>query len=146
VTDSKHATYDDANLMIKLYELRREERMRKARAWFAASFKPATVEDFAALCPLGSDENASFRMVVSYWDMVASFVATGVLNKELFYQSGGEILFVWERLRGLVPALRELYGNPLVYRNLEQVATGFIAWWNAQAPGAYEAFTKRVRG
>jgi len=146
VSDSKHATYDDASLMIKLYELRREERMRKARAWFAASFKPTTVEEFTALCPPGSDENASFRMVVSYWDMAASFVVSGVLNKELFYQSGGELLFVWERLSGLVPALREMFGNPLAYRNLEQAANGFIAWWSAQAPGAYDAFTKRVRG
>jgi hypothetical protein len=56
------------------------------------------------------------------------------------------MLFVWERLRGLVPALREAFGNPLVYRNLEQAANGFIGWWNAQAPGAYDAFSKRVRG
>ena len=52
------ATYDDARLIIELYETRREERMRKARAWFAGSFRPKTLDDFAALCPPGSDENA----------------------------------------------------------------------------------------
>ena len=73
------ATYDDAKLILSLYETRREERMRKARAWFAGSFKPKSLEDFTALCPPGSDENASYRMVTTYWEMVASFIASGVL-------------------------------------------------------------------
>jgi hypothetical protein len=144
--DSRHATYDDVNLMIKLYELRREARMREARTWFGASFTVKTPEEFHALCPPGSSENASFRMIVTYWDMVSSFVTGGVLNAELFYQSGGELLFVWERLRKLVPALREASGNPLQYRNLEQTANAFIAWWNTQSPGAYDAFSRRVQG
>jgi hypothetical protein len=144
--DTRRATYDDVNLMIKLYELRREERMREARVWFAASFKAKTFEEFQALCPPGSTENASFRMLVTYWDMAGSFITSGVLNAELFYQSGGEMLFVWERLRDLVPALREAFGNPLQYRNLELAATAFIAWWNTQSPGAYDLFSKRIRG
>ena len=99
------ATYDDARLIIELYETRREERMRKARAWFAGSFRPKTLDDFAALCPPGSDENASYRMVTTYWEMVASFVTSGVLNQELFFQSGRELLLVWERMRDILPAL-----------------------------------------
>ena len=139
------ATYDDVNTVIKLYELRREDRMRDARRWFAASFKVKTIEDFQALCPPGSEANASYRMVVTYWDMVASFLTSGVLNQELFFQSGGELLFVWERLRDIVPQLRETYNNPTQYRNLEQTADAFIQWWKKQAPGAYEAFSKRIR-
>ena len=73
----------------------------------SSSAPSSIVECFA------TDENASFRMLVTYWDMVGSFVTSGVLNPELFYQSGGEMLFVWERLRGLVPELREAFGNPL---------------------------------
>jgi len=139
-------TYDDVNLIVKLYDMRREERMRQARAWFSASFKAKTMEDFAALCPTGSEQNASFRMVVTYWEMVASFLTTGVLNAELFYQSGRELLFVWERLRDLVPLWREQYQHPHEYKNLEAAAKTYIDWWTKQAPGAYEAFTKRVRG
>ena len=71
------ATYDDARLILSLYETRREERLRKARAWFAGSFKPRSLEDFSALCPPGSDENASYRMVTTYWEMVASFITSG---------------------------------------------------------------------
>ena len=139
------ATYDDVNLVIKLYELRRDDRMREARRWFAASFKVKTLEEFQALCPAGSEPNASYRMVVTYWDMVASFLTSGVVNQDLFFQSGGELLFVWERLRDIVPQLRETYNNPTQYRNLEQTADAFIQWWKKQAPGAYEAFSKRIR-
>ena len=87
-------TYDDANLILRLYEMRREERMREARAWFTAHFRPKKWEELATLVPPGSAENASYRMVISYWDMVASFVVTGVLNKELFFQSGRELLLL----------------------------------------------------
>ena len=140
------ATYDDVNLVIKLYELRRDERLREARRWFAASFKVKTLDEFNALCPMGSEPNESYRMVATYWDMVASFLTSGVVNQELFFQSGGEMVFVWERMRDLVPHVREAHNNPTLFRNLEQAATAHIQWWNKQAPGAYEAFSKRIRG
>src|SRR5437867_7724689 len=132
-SDSGRATYDDVNLVIKLYEMRREERMREARRWFATSFKVRTFEEFQALCPAGSEPNASFRMVVTYWDMVASFLTSGVLNQVLFFHSGGELMFTWERLRDVVPGLREAFGNPTQYRNLELAGNAYIRWWNAQA-------------
>lgn len=140
------ATYDDVNLIVKLYDMRREERMRQARAWFSASFKAKTMDEFASLCPPGSEQSASFRMVVTYWEMVASFLTNGVLSAELFYQSGREMLVVWERVRDLVPLVREQYKHPHEYKNLEKAAKAYIEWWTKQAPDAYEAFTKRVRG
>jgi hypothetical protein len=140
------ATYDDVNLVIKLYEMRREERLRDARRWFAASFKVKTFDEFTTLCPPGSDPNASYRMVSTYWEMVASFLTSGVLNAELFYQSGRELLFTWERVRDIVPSLRETYKHPRELKNLEDAATAYIGWWNQHAPGAYDAFSKRVRG
>ena len=139
-------TYDDVNLVLKLYDMRREPRMREARRWFSASFKARSLDDFNALCPPGSEQHASFRMVTTYWDMAASFVTSGVLNDELFFQTGRELLFCWERVRDLVPHIRELYKNSLEFRNLEAVAKVYIKWWNKQAPRAYEAFSKRVRG
>ena len=141
-----HATYDDVNLILRLYELRREQKMRTARDWFARNFKAATLEEFNTICPQGSEENAYVRMVLSYWEMVASFITGGVLNQELFFQSGGELLFVWERFRTLLPQAREQYKNPGVYKNLETVAQAFIQWMNKNSPGAYEAFSARVRG
>jgi len=105
----------------------------------------AVIDAFRALCPAGSDANASYRMVTTYWEMVASFLTTGVLNAELFYQSGRELLFTWERVRAIVPALRESYQHPLELRNLEEAARAYIDWWNHAAPGAYDAFAQRVR-
>jgi hypothetical protein len=140
------ATFDDVNLILKLYDMRREPRLREARQWYSASFRPKTLEELHTLCPPGSDQNAFFRMVTTYWEMAASFLTSGVLNKELFYQSGRELLFCWERLRDVAPAHREAIRNPLEWANLEAVANEYIAWWNARAPGAHEAFSKRIRG
>ena len=139
-------TCDDVNLVLKLYDMRREPRMREARRWFTGSFKAKSLDDFNALCPSGSEQHASYRMVTTYWEMVASFVTSGVLNDELFFQTGRELLFCWERVRDLVPHVRELYKNPIELRNLEAAAKLYIKWWNKQAPGAYEAFSKRIRG
>ena len=139
-------TFDDVKLILQLYEMRREPRLREARQWFGASFKARTLQDMAALCPPGSEQNASYRMVTTYWEMVASFLTSGVLNADLFFQSGRELLFVWERVRDLVPAIRDQYNHPLELKNLETTAAAYIEWWNTHAPGAYEAFSRRVRG
>ena len=139
-------TYDDVNLIMRHYELRREEKLRKARAWFGSSFKARTLEEFNKLCPPGSEENAYYRMVITYWEMVASFVTSGVLNQTLFFQSGRELLFVWEKVRELLPQVRETYADPTVSRNMETVAQSYIAWLKSQSPEAYTAFSNRVRG
>jgi hypothetical protein len=140
------ATYDDARLIMTLYEARREERLREARKWFSANFKPKTAADIARICPPGSDESASYRMVATYWEMVASFLTSGVLNQELFFQSGRELLLVWERLRDVLPAIREQQKDPMYYSNLEAAAHEYIAYWQRRSPGAYDAFSARVRG
>ena len=82
---SNSATHEDVNTICRLYEMRREEKMRTARDWFAKSFKVKNMDEFSRLCPPGYDTNAYFRMVVTYWEMVASFIACGVLNEELFF-------------------------------------------------------------
>jgi hypothetical protein len=139
-------TYDDANLILRLYEMRRESRMREARAWFTAHFRPKRWEDLATLVAPGSAENASYRMVITYWDMVASFIVTGVLNKELFFQSGRELLLVFERLRVVLPGIRDAYKDPSYMSNLERVGVEYAAHMRAQNPDAYDAFLKRSAG
>jgi len=143
---TRAATYDDAKLLMELYEMRREPRLREARRWFVASFNAKTYEELMTLCPPGSEPNASYRMVTTYWEMVASFITSGVLHEELFFQSGRELLLCWERVRDVVPQIRAQVKNPIEWKNLEMVATAYIKWWNAVAPGAYDAFSKRIRG
>jgi hypothetical protein len=143
---ANQATYDDANLVLRLFELRREEKLRQAREWFTRSFAPANMNEANQIAPPGSTENAYFRMVVSYWEMACSFVTSGVLNQELFFQSGGELLFVWERIRGLVPEYRAARKNPAMYRNLETVATAMAKWMESLGPDTYSSFQAMVRG
>lgn len=137
--------YEDANLILRLYELRREETMRAARKWYARKFQAATLEELNALCPPGSQENDYFRMVVTYWEMAASFVTSGVLNTELFFQSSTELLLVWERVSTVAPLLRESRKNAALYRNLEVVAAMLGQYMNRNSPGAYQAFQEYVR-
>jgi hypothetical protein len=145
-THAPRPTYHDVDLILRLYEMRREARMREARRWFASHFKVKTMEEFNVVCPPGSEPNASYRMLTSYWEMVASFVTNGVLNEELFFQSNREFLFVWERIRDIAPEYRKAVASPIEWKNLETVAASYVQWWNQRAPGAYDAFTKRVRG
>lgn len=139
-------TYDDTNLILRLYQLRREDRMRRGRAWFTAHFKAKTWDEFQKLAPGGSDENASFRMVVTYWDMVGSFITSGVLHKELFFQSGRELLLVWERMRDLLPEIRRQYKDPHLWSHLETVGNEFAEYFKARSGEGYEAFLKRIKG
>jgi hypothetical protein len=140
-------TYDDANLVLKLYDMRREDRLRRARAWFAGQFKHvSTIEQFQKVCASGTDENAFFRMTTTYWDMAASFVTTGVLNEALFYESGRELLFVWERVKDYVGAYRNANHDHTYLRNLETVGLSFATRYRTASPEGYEAFVKRVRG
>lgn len=116
------ATHHDARLVLELYELRREERLRAAREWFVQKFAPKSVEDIRGLAA-GSPENVSYRMVTTYWDMAASIVAHGVLDSDLFLESAGEMLIVWAKLEPFVPAIRKEL-NPRLLINVEKVVQG----------------------
>lgn len=135
-------TYDDANLVLRLYDLRREDKLRAARKWFASMPAVISRAQFLQQCPSGSDENAYFRMVTTYWEMAASFVANGILHPELFYRSNNmELLAVWEKIRRFVPEQRAFNDNALAYRQIEEVAHGFIDYLNQNAPGFYEKWS-----
>lgn len=138
------ATYEDVSLVLRLYELRRDERLREARRWFGKEFKPKTLKEFDKLCPPGTVENESYRMVVSYWDMAASFITTGVLQQDVFFESGREMLLTYERVSAILPAMRERSSDARFLKNLEAVAADYIAWFEKLAPGAHEAFAERI--
>ena len=141
----KKPTHDDANLILRLFELRREDKLRAARKWMGAIPPLASRDQFTALCPPGSEENAYFRMVASYWDMAAALVTSGVLHRELFYQANNlELLLVWEKIKGATLEIRRVNNDPLRYRHLEEVAKGFIKFLNHKAPGFYDTFAGNI--
>ena len=84
-------------------------------------------------------------MVTSYWELVSSFMTSGVLNKELFFQSGRELLLVWERVSDFLPSMREAYKDPNYLKHLETVGNEFAEYFRKQDPAAYAAFLKRVK-
>jgi hypothetical protein len=141
-----HSTYDDVNLMLRLYDIRREEKMRAARNWFVANFKPKTMAEFNHLCPPGSEQNAMARQVTSYWDMVASFIRAGVLNQELFFQCNRELLVVWFRVHPIAEEVRAAFKDPSYMKNLEGVAGAYVEYLNKIDPETFPAFKARVGG
>ena len=132
------------NLILRLYEMRREEKLREARSWFVANCRAETYAELMQKFPFGSADNAKYRMVVSYWDMVASFIVGGVLKEDLFFESNRELLICWIRLGKLIPEMRQTNSDPFAFHNLEEVSKRYIAWLNSRAPGSYDAFAKRL--
>lgn len=112
---SKH---HDADLILKLYELRREPVMREARQWFF-TFNPQNTHDFIDV--LTSDKSGYYRMVVSYWDMAASFVNNGAIDPQMFNDANGEHLFVYSKIEPFLDDLRRESGNPDFLAHLERV-------------------------
>ena len=121
----EHATTADAELILKLYDLRRESEMRKARAWFAGWW-PRNADEVIKMinAPANPLENAWFRQVTGYWEMAASFVLRGVLNEELFYDSGGELWFTLAKLYPFLKEVREKAQVPYFLQRVEKIATG----------------------
>lgn len=135
----------DADLLLRLYDLRREAKLRAAREWFAREFQANNMEEFSRLCPRGSENHTHFRMVVSYWDMAASIVNNRLIKEDFFFENTSEFFLVWERVKSLAPAMRENLKDPFYWSNLEKIAGRFEKWMNQRAPEGLEAFRQRIR-
>jgi len=107
--------------ILKLYELRSEPTMRKARDWFATGFFPERTQDIFDV--LVSEHSADFRMVASYWDMAAAFVIFGAINDEMFNAINTEHVVVYAKLEPFLADLRAMPGVPpyLYLQHLEAV-------------------------
>lgn len=107
------ATPADAQVVLQLFELRREAEMRKARNWFAMEFNPTTVDEMMAIVmDMKSDGNRYFRMVTSYWEMAASLALHGAVNEELFLDTQGEMFFIMAKLYPHLDGMREKMQSP----------------------------------
>lgn len=139
-----HADHHDAELLLRLYDIRREARLRQARDWYFRELHAGTFEDLMQQYPPGSPENASFRMVVSYWDMACSIVNQGLIKEEFFFQNTTEFWVVWTKVKHLAPVMRERRKNPFIWKNLEDLAGRYEKWMSKRAPDALEAFRQQV--
>jgi hypothetical protein len=133
-----HPDHHDAELLLRLYDLRREAKLRQAREWLTGEFHADSMEDLFHKYPGGSPENAYFRMVTSYWAMAASIVSNGLINEDLFFENSMELWVTWAKVKHLAPAMRGKRKNPLIWKNLEDVADRFEKWMEKRAPEALE--------
>ena len=114
--------FESASLNLQLFELRREPVLREARAWFLSEFNP---DSFAELVSIVSGErNASFRMVLGYWDMAASLVTTGAIEAESFRAAHGEVFATFSKIQPLLAELRNVSGEREFCKHLETVVMG----------------------
>ncbi|MEP6847935.1 MAG: hypothetical protein ABI999_03700 [Acidobacteriota bacterium] len=112
---------DDVMAILKLYELRRDKQMRKARKWFFAEFAPASAIDIIALYRGGERASANFRMVTSYWDTAASLVLNGGIDQKLFLDANTEHVFVYAKIADHLAEVRQLFREPDYLVHLEDL-------------------------
>ncbi len=113
---------DDVMAILKLYELRRDEKMRAARAWYFTEFAPQSAMDIIGLYRGGQEASANFRMVASYWDTAASFVLNGGIDEKMFQDAGTEHIFVYAKVEPFLAEIRELFSEPDFLIHLETLA------------------------
>jgi hypothetical protein len=113
----------DAELILKLYDLRREAESRKARNWWFG-FWPEKTDDVVKIATaMGTEENAWFRQVSGYWEMAAALVLHGTLNRELFLEPSisGEMFVFFGKIHPFLNELREKLHTPTFFRNVERL-------------------------
>ncbi len=108
--------YESANLILKLYDLRREAVMREARNWFF-TFNGKSMQD--VMETMMGEHSGHFRMVISYWDMACSLVNNGAIEEQMFNEANGEHLFIYMKIEPLINEMRAMFNNPDFLKNLE---------------------------
>lgn len=108
--------HEEADLILKLYDLRRETVMREARNWLF-TFNPTSIQDVMEV--MMGEHSGHFRMVISYWDMACALVNNGAIDEGLFNQTNGEHLFVYMKVEPVLEDIRKMFDNPEFLKNLE---------------------------
>ena len=133
------ATPADAEIILKLYELRTEAVMREARAWMTGEFWPTTAEEFFAVAGNPKDpHNAWFRQVTTYWEMAAAMVLHGAVSAELFVDCNGEGFFLLAKFAPILDGIRAK--QPSFMARTSDLISRFSA-----AQQRYDAILQRVQ-
>jgi hypothetical protein len=136
-----NATPHDADIVLKLYDLRREAEMRKARNFFAGGFWPNSLADVEKVVfDTSKPEQAWFRQVLSYWDMAIALVLNGALNEQLFLDTQGEAFFVYAKLRPFIAEYRTKFNQPEFLANYDKLIER-----SPEAKKKADAFEQRVK-
>jgi len=114
--------YQDAELTLKIYDLRRESKMREARDAMAGKFWPKSYEEFFAVTKFDHPMNAAFRQFSTYWEMVYSFAKHGIMNGDFLVENNGEGIFFYAKILPYLERFRKEY-SPTAFQNTEWVVT-----------------------
>jgi hypothetical protein len=119
---SKGPDHHDADILLKLYDLRREPEMRKAKDWATLQFRPASAEDIlAVLRDIGTEHNRWLRQFITYYEMVASLVHRGLLDRDLLEDSVNEYIGFYALLKPHLKQVREAMGIPDYMSQIESL-------------------------
>jgi hypothetical protein len=110
---------ESADLIMKLYDLRREKKMRKARNWIFG-FNPQSADEIMQTM-MDPEAGPYLRMVTSYWDMAATFVIEGAIDADMFNKTAGEHIMVFAKMEPFLAELREKFQRPEAFASLEQL-------------------------
>jgi hypothetical protein len=108
--------HEDADLILKLYDLRREATMREARNWFF-SFNPTTAAEY--MDAMMGEHSGHLRMVISYWEMAATLVNHGAIDEQMFNETNGEHIFIFAKIEPILDELRQQWNQPEMLKNFE---------------------------
>ena len=141
-------TYEQAQLHLQLFEMRREDRLRQARDWFFKNYFANTMAESMQIAAPGTEPGTYVMMVFGYWDQACAFLNYGLLHEDLFFETSGEFFAVWERVRSIIPEGRKMFVNPQFLAHLEKAANRYETWIEARSPGhlaAMREFMKQMR-
>jgi|ERR1041385_1477451 hypothetical protein len=138
-------TYEQAQLHLQVYDLRREARLRQARDWFQQNYHAETMEEAMRLGGPGTEGGAFMGMVIGYWEQACALLNYGLLHEDLFFETSGEFFAVWEQLKAVVPQFREAFHDPNVLSNLEKVAKRYEEWSERRSPGRIAAMREYMQ-
>jgi hypothetical protein len=136
----EQADHHDADLVLRLYDLRRELVMRQSRDAINGQFWPRTYDDVLAVTKTDHHLNTPYRQVGSYWEMVYGMVRHGIVNPDYFLESTGEGLYLYAKVAPYIEPLRRDAPSPSAFRNAEYVATQ-----TATGRRVFDIFAARVR-
>ena len=138
-------THEQAKLHLRVYDLRREARLREARDWFFRNYVVNSLDDAMRIAAPGTEQGALAGMVLSYWEQACALLNYGLLHEDLFFETNGEFFGVWECVKAIVPQARERFADPQFLTHLEQAAQRFEVWKNRRAPGHIAAMRQFVQ-
>jgi hypothetical protein len=113
-----------ADLILRLYEMRRDTGMRTARDYVGGEFMPKSVEEFVSLVKEGGKQSGYILQVYGYWDIVAAFVVHGALDESLVYDTCQEMYFQFAKIQPHLVGFRQKMNLPEFLKSIESVVEG----------------------